>query len=189
MNFEETTEIINDESDIELDEDITYNVTDIDFNHLLEKETDDNLKLMHTYFKNVVPTKQNKYTGMFKGKNLIVMVAEAFYPIAINEELTPTLYKLSHEGFVFNNFYQPIYGCSTSDGEFTSLFSILPGASTCTMKQTSDKYYPYSYAKVLGEIGYKAYAFHGGQYNYYSRNKTLPNLGYDYYACGNGLSY
>lgn len=187
LNFEETTEIVSEKTDIKLDDDVKYNVTEIDFTKLIEEENDSNIKLMHNYFKNVVPTKQNKYTGMFKGKNLIVIVAEAFYPIAINKDLTPTLYKLSNESFVFNNFYQPIYGCSTSDGEFTSLFSILPGASTCTMKQTSDKYYPYSYAKVFENDGYKAYAFHGGQYKYYGRDKTLPNLGYTYYACGNGL--
>ena len=188
INFEEKTEIIKKEKEVFLEEKVKYNVTEIDFNELINTEKDETIKSMHQYFSTVTPTKQNEYTGIFKGKNLIVIVAEAFYPIAIDENLTPTLYKLSNEGFVFNNFYQPIYGCSTSDGEFTSLYSILPGASTCTMKQTSDKYYPYSYANIMKKEGYKAYAFHGGTYKYYNRNKTLPNLGYEYYACGNGLN-
>lgn len=187
LKFEDNSQIVSSVKNVVL-EDEDYNVTEINFDELIENETDENIKAMHNYFKNITPTKQNKYTGMFEGKNLIVIVAEAFYPIAINETLTPTLYKLSNEGFIFNNFYQPIYGCSTSDGELTSLYSLLPGASTCTMKQTSDKYYPYSYANVLKKEGYKAYAFHGGTYKYYNRNKTLPNLGYEYYACGNGLN-
>ena len=37
---------------------------------------------------------------MFKGKNLILLTAEGFSPYAIDQELTPTLYKLTHEGFV-----------------------------------------------------------------------------------------
>lgn len=186
LNFKEEAVILNIESE-KIDKEVKYNVTEIDFNSIISAEENENINNMHKYFSSVTPTKQNEYTGMFKGKNLIYIVAEAFYPIAINEELTPTLYKMSKEGFNFTNFYQPIYGCSTSDGEFTSLYSLLPGASTCTMKKTSDKYYPYALGNIFGE-SYKSLAFHGGTYKYYSRNKTLPNLGFSYYACGNGLN-
>ena len=85
---------------------------------------------MHNYFENQAPTNKNEYTGMFAGKNLIFIVAEGFYPIAIDEKLTPTLYKLTNSSFVFDNYYQPIYNCSTSDGEFINQLSILPGVST-----------------------------------------------------------
>ena len=44
--------------------------------------------------------------GMFKDKNLIVITAEAFSPIAIDKELTPTLYKMYTEGFSFRNNYK-----------------------------------------------------------------------------------
>lgn len=187
FKFEEKTELIDILKTEEKSEE-KANVINIDFDSLIDVENDETIKDMHKYFKNQSSTKQNGYTGTFKGKNLILIVAEAFYPIAINEEFTPTLYKLSNEGFKFNNFYQPIYGCSTSDGEFTSLYSLLPGASTCTMKVTSENYYPYSLGNVLKKEDYKSYAFHGGTYKYYNRNKTLPNLGYEYYACGNGLN-
>ena len=40
-----------------------------------------------------------EYTGVFAGKNLIFIVAEGFSPIAVDEELTPTLYKLVNNGF------------------------------------------------------------------------------------------
>ena len=29
---------------------------------------------------------------------------------------------------------------------------------------------------VLNPLGYTSIAYHGGQYTYYSRNETLPNL-------------
>ena len=172
------------------EEEIIYedNIVDIDFEGLIQTEDDEEVKELHNYFKNSSATKKNVYTGYFEDKNLILIVAEAFYPLAIDEELTPTLYKLANEGFKFENFYQPIYGCSTSDGEFVTLYSLLPGASTCTMKKTSSNYYPYSLGNITKEYGYKSYAFHGGSYYYYDRNKTLPNLGFDYYACGHGLN-
>ena len=42
------------------------------------------------------------------------------------EELTPTLYRLTHEGFVFSNYYQPGWGQSTTGGEFAVLTGLLP---------------------------------------------------------------
>ena len=65
-------------------------------------------------------TLKNEYTGMFEGKNLILFMAESFNEIAVNKELTPTLYKLVNSGFVFENFYTPtIY--STIGGEFQEM--------------------------------------------------------------------
>ncbi len=74
-----------------------YNTMDIDFEKLINEESNDTIKSMHQYFSSVAPTAQNEYTGMFEGKNLIVIVAEAFSPMAINETLTPTLYKLYND--------------------------------------------------------------------------------------------
>lgn len=49
-------------------EEIKYNVLDIDFDKLINEEENSMVKSMHEYFKNVNPTKQNEYTGIFKGK-------------------------------------------------------------------------------------------------------------------------
>ena len=46
----------------------------------------------------------------------------------LSPELTPTLYKLTHSGFVFNNFYVPYY-LSTIGGEFQSLTGLYPDSS------------------------------------------------------------
>lgn len=164
------------------DSNIEYNLTSIDFENLRNKEKDSTIKDMHNYFENQAPTNKNEYTGMFAGKNLIFIVAEGFYPIAIDEKLTPTLYKLTNSSFVFDNYYQPIYNCSTSDGEFINQLSILPGVSTCSMKSTIGVSLPYSVGNIFKSYGYQANAFHGWTYNYYSRDKVMPNLGYTYYG-------
>lgn len=166
---------------------IKYNIENIDFLKLAEEETKTEIKNIHYYMANETPTKQNKYTGMFKDKNLIVITAEAFSPIAVNEALTPTLYKLVNQGFTFTNFYSPIYYVSTSDGEYVSLTSLLPKESVWSFYKSSKNYLPYVYGNVFKNLGYETYAFHDGQYKYYDRNLSHPNMGYKYMACGNGL--
>ena len=164
------------------DEAMEYNVTDIDFESLISKEKDSTLKTMHNYFYTNDITEKNEYTGMFAGKNLIFITAEAFYPIAVDPVYTPTLYKLVNNGFVFNNYYQPIYNCSTSDGEFVNNLSLLPGVSTCSMDKTHDTYLPYTIGNMFKDYGYKTYGFHGWTYSYYKRDITYPNMGYTYYG-------
>ena len=158
-----------------------YNVTDIDFDKLLSNESDDSVRQLHNYFNKQNPTNKNEMTGIFKDKNLIFITAEAFYPIAVDENLTPTLYKLVNDGIKFNNFYQPIYGCSTSDGEFVNLLGLLPGISTCSMDRTHEVYLPYVIGNSFKDYGYDTYAFHGWQYTYYHRHESYPNLGFEKY--------
>lgn len=171
-----------------VEEEITYNEMDIDFNSLIENETNETIKTMHKYFKNEMSTNKNDYTGMFEGKNLIVLVAEAFSPMAINEELTPTLYKLYNEGFQFTNFYTPVYYVSTSDGEYVSLTSLLPKDGTWSMSTSRNNYLPFVYGNMFKELGYSTKAYHNGTYTYYDRNYSHPNMGYKFKACYGGLN-
>lgn len=180
-NFTEVVEMI-DRLPFTMEETKEYNVMNIDFDSLISKEKDSTIKNMHNYFKTNLITEKNKYTGMFAGKNLIFITAEAFYPIAVDPEYTPTLYKLVNNGFVFNNYYQPIYNCSTSDGEFVNNLSLLPGVSTCSMAKTSNTYLPFTLGNMFDDYGYDTYAFHGWTYTYYDRDQTYPNMGYTYYG-------
>lgn len=164
-----------------------YNILNIDFDKLIEEEDNDKIRSLHKYFKSVTPTEKNKYSGMFKDKNLIVITAEAFSPIAIDKELTPTLYKMYTEGFSFSNFYTPIFYVSTSDGEYVSLTSLLPKEGVWSFQESSKISLPFVYGNILKNYGYSANAYHNGRYNYYKRNLSHPNMGYKYVGCGNGL--
>lgn len=187
--FEEKTIEVAETSDKEVNKNpkIEYNVADIDYDSLIKNETNEEIKNIHNYVKSSTPSEKNIYTGMFKGKNLIAIVAEAFSPIAVNKDLTPTLYKLVNSGFVFNNFYTPVYYVSTSDGEYVTLNSLLPKESVWSFSKSSKNYLPYAYGNLFKEIGYTTYAFHDGTYKYYNRHLSHPNMGYTYKACGNGL--
>lgn len=164
-----------------------YNILNIDFDKLIEEEDNDKISNLHKYFKSVTPTEKNKYSGMFKDKNLIVITAEAFSPIAIDKELTPTLYKMYTEGFSFSNFYTPIFYVSTSDGEYVSLTSLLPKEGVWSFQESSKISLPFVYGNILKDYGYSANAYHNGRYNYYKRNLSHPKMGYKYVGCGNGL--
>ena len=167
---------------------VKFNKMNIDFDSLISKEEDNTIKDMHTYFKNQKASKQNDYTGMFEGKNLIVFVAEAFSPMAIDKNLTPNLYKLYNEGFQFENFYTPLYPVSTADGEYITDTSLIPKEGVWSIFKIQGNYMPFSYANVFENIGYKSQAYHNNTYTYYTRDGYIETMGYDsYLACKNGL--
>ncbi len=164
------------------------NVLEIDFDALIADETDSTLKDMHEYFSSLTPTMKNEYTGMFEGKNLIWIVAESFSRYALSEEYTPTLYKLANEGFVFENFYNPVWGVSTSDGEYVTLTGLIPKSGVWSFSRSSNNSMPFSFGNMLGALGYKTLAYHNNTYTYYDRDSSYPNMGYDYKGLGNGLN-
>lgn len=166
---------------------IEYNVMKIDFDTLIKNDTNDVLKSMDEFFQNDIGTAKNKYTGMFKGKNLITILGESFYSLAVDPVLTPTLYKLVNEGFVFENFYNPVFPVSTSDGEYMTMTGLIPKEGVWSMKRSSDKYYPFVLGNSMKAIGYKTTAYHNHTATYYYRNLSHPNFGYEYIACNRGL--
>ncbi len=171
-----------------MDREIEYNLLDIDWNNLINNETNPTINSIYEYISKQEPSKKNGYTGMFAGKNLIVFVAESFTDLAINEELTPTLYKLYSEGFQFDNLYTPLFPVSTADGEYMTDTSLLPEEGTWSLEKVEENYMPYSYANVFEKLGYSSQAYHNHTATYYNRHKYLKGMGYNsYLAKGNGL--
>ncbi len=165
-----------------------YNITNIDFDKLIEEEQDKTIKEMHQYFANEQPTSKNQYTGMFKGKNLVVIVGESFSSLAIRQDLMPNLYKLYSEGFQFNNFYTPIFPISTADGEYITDTSLIPKEGVWSFKEIVGNYMPYSYANIFEKLGYSSNAYHNHTATYYERDKYISTMGYNsYLAVGTGL--
>ena len=165
---------------------ITYekNILDLNF----DKTTSSNdIKTINNYMKNETGTDQNAYTGQFKGYNLIYFVAESFSEIAISEELTPTLYKLTHSGFIFDNYYTP-NTLSTIGGEFQALTGLYPDSSILTKWRKGTNYFPYGMATIYKNLGYKTYAYHDNWYGFQDRHKYLKSQGFtNYLGCYNGL--
>ena len=184
MNGENNTNNESEEEVIVYD----YNNLDIDFVSLMENESDKTIKKIHEYMVSDTGTLQNQYTGMFKDKNLILFMAESFNEIAVNKELTPTLYKLTNNGFIFENFYTPtIY--STIGGEFQELTGLYAESTGVLSKYRSGNiYFPQGIGNKFKEINYNTYAYHNNSYVFQDRNKYLKSMGFDNFkACYNGL--
>ena len=161
-----------------------YNTTDLDFEKTTSNKT---IKQINEYIKNDQGTKQNEYTGMFKGYNLIYITAESFYEIGVSKELTPTLYKMTHSGFVFKNYYTPTV-LSTIGGEFQSLTGLYPDSSILPTWRSGNNYFPYGLGTVFKDAGYSTYAYHNHYYTFQDRNKYIVSQGFtNYLARGNGL--
>ena len=163
------------------------NILEIDFDRLMAEETDDTILQLHKYFSTRTATSKNDHTGMFEGCNLIWLTCEGFSHLAIDPELTPTLYKMQHEGFNFTNFYTPIWGVSTSDGEYVAVTGTIPKGGTWSFRDSSDNAMPLVIAQQLKKLGYSALAYHDHTSNFYDRNTSHPNLGYVFKARDTGL--
>lgn len=154
----------------------------------LNLKLDSNLSsVVKEYIENNQGTKKNKYTSIFEDKNLIFIVAESFSTIGVNEELTPTLYKLTNSGFIFENFYVPYY-LSTIGGEFSAVTGIYPDTSTLSTWRSGNNSFPFGLSNVFENKGYNTYAYHNHSGYFQDRYKYLKSIGFDNFkACYMGL--
>lgn len=127
------------------------------------------------------PTKKNEYTGLFEGYNLIFLTAEGFSPYVVREDITPTLYRLTHSGFVFTNYYVPVWSTSTSDGEYVNLTGLVPDGQF-SMRESGDNDMAFSMANYFIRRGVGCMAFHNNSLSYYNRHITHNNIGYIFKA-------
>ena len=170
----------------------SYNVIEsIDFAALASSADSDILKATDEYLANATPTRKNNYTGLLKDYNLITICAESFCPWFISEELTPTLYKLSHTGILFENYYGTFQSVTTN-GEYTMCMGLYPDMSRTktdsSFNVAGTNYLPFCLGNALNGMGYKSYGYHDYIGDFYNRNITHANMGYDFKAADSGLN-
>lgn len=179
--------VVIDQPPVIIKPEIAYNILDIDFETLIKNETDESIVNMHKYFMALNPTEKNKMTGIYKDYNVIQITAEGFSHLAVDKDITPTLYKLANEGIVFNDFYNPIWNVSTSDGEYAHMTGLIPKNGVWSMREAADNFMPFVLGKQFSSLNYKTMAYHNHTYTYYDRHITYPSFGYDYKGLGSGL--
>lgn len=163
------------------------NKLDVDLDALIASSSG-NIKAAHQYVQQQKPSPKNEYTGLFEGKNLIFITAEAFSEEIISEELTPALYRMATKGINFNDYYQPAWGGSTSTGEYSNMMGIVPMDGVNSIQDTIGKDNSINIFHKLRSLGYFSECYHNGLYDYYGRNKTHTGLGFDnYIAKGSGM--
>lgn len=163
------------------------NKLDIDFAELSETDSS-TYKKIDAYVASLTPSRKNGMTGVFEGKNLVLISAEAFTGEVIDEKLTPTLYRLATKGIQFTDYYQPA-GAGTTGGECQNIFGFFPVLGGSSVKRTAQQNNYFTMGNQLNRLGYFGKAYHNGNYTMYDRDKTHNNLGYSegFMAFGNGM--
>ena len=156
-----------------------YNVLPIDFAAAAQAMGQGAVASIHNYVNSLTPSRQSAYTGMFRGKNLILITAEAFSAEVIDPELTPTLYRMATQGIQFKEYYQPAWGASTTTGEFSNLLGLVPTQGGSSMNIVTHQNMFLTMGHQLQKQGYYSVAYHDHLKDFYHRNNTHTHLGYD----------
>ncbi len=146
------------------------------FDHALKKVT--------TYYnEHQTKHKNNEYTDILKGKNIIAIHAESFQEIAMNltfngKEVTPYVNKLAKEGIFFSNFYSEVAVGTSSDAEFTYATSMMPSnKGTVFVNYFKNQYV--TIQNLLKKQGYNVYSMHGNVGKFWNRDVMHKTMGYD----------
>ncbi len=118
-----------------------------------------------------VPT---DYFGLLKGMNVVEIMIETGQSLAINEELTPNLYMLSHDGITFTNEY------SENKTDVSEMIGIT--GSYPTVYFNPDKYdydMSFSLPNRLNDT-YDTSYYHNNVGTFYERGALMPELGFEH---------
>ncbi len=177
--------------------DISDNSREIDdeaWENLIKLESDATYRTLNNYFINKPIADKNEYTGMFEGKNLVMIMLESVGTAVFSEEYKeyfPTLYKLYNEGITGVNNYSPRNNCATGESEMTSEISMYSIETTCTVNSYKDNEYRQALLHMLRGEGYYTSSYHDYTDLYYSRSTYTYNMGaMRYYGIDElGVSY
>ncbi|MFR5856915.1 MAG: LTA synthase family protein [Bacilli bacterium] len=163
------------------DDNIVYEVNrEIDdtlWKEVIEEEKDTELNNISNYLINSQITDYNEYTGLFEGKNLIVIMMESVNDIIINKELYPNFYKLYSEGLAFTNNYSPRNSCATGNNEFSAMTGLYSIQNSCTANVYRRNEYYTSIFNLFNNKGYKTSSMHDYTESYYYRRTIHTNMG------------
>ena len=139
-------------------------------------------KQIDAYFAAQNPVQENEMTGIFAGKNVILVLMESMDDWMIGQH-TPTLVKLMDEGINFTRFYTPAYGGIRT---FNSEFCINTGSFLSSQGGYAFDYvtntFNQSLAAQLRNVGYSAKTYHYNDPSFYSRGVFSPAMGYEDYV-------
>ncbi len=157
--------------------DYTRRIDDSVWEKVIENEKNSNYKKLSNYFISQEITDKNDYTGIFKDKNLIVIMMESTNNIAINQEYYPNLYKLYSEGWAWDNAYSPRNSCSTGNNEMSGMVSLYTINNSCTANIYKRNTYPEAIFNLFNKAGYTTSSYHNYTEQYYYRATYHPKMG------------
>ncbi len=115
----------------------------------------------------------NEYTGIFKGKNLIMIMLESIDNLEITEDIMPTLYEIKNNGWVFNKRYSK--NTATIITEFSSQTGLYYNDIVYKINNAN---YNLSVPKLFEKAGYITSSVHDNHGQFYNREVLHKSLGF-----------
>lgn len=140
------------------------------------------MKTVDDFFAKRGEKQANDMTGIFEGKNVVLVLMESMDDWMITEEDTPTLVRLMEEGINFTNFYTPFYGSArTLNTEFCANSGIYLPTNGHYVFDYVTNHFNQTMASQFVDNGYTAEVFHYNEPSFYSRGVFEPAMGYNKY--------
>lgn len=130
----------------------------------------------------------NEMSGIYEGKNLMLIQLEAIDTWMIDEDYMPNLYGIKQESLQFTKHHTPAYiTAGTFNTEFMVNTGLLPAASGTPTTVYTKNDFSNSIASLFAKEAYKVQSFHGSEADVYNRGNVHANLGYEKYWSGNDM--
>ncbi len=149
-----------------------------------QKMTPEDEEFLENAYDDKTVHRENAYTGIFEGKNVIFVQLEGLDSWLLTEEDTPNLYSMLNESFVFSEHYS-FYngGGSTFNSELAAITGFFtPMTYTKNAYLFNDNAFPNSLPRLFRERGYRTNAFHMNTGEFYMRELNYRNWGFDDYC-------
>jgi len=164
-------------------------IDDTEWKKLMDQEKNEDIRTIDGYLMNRTISDYNDHTGMFQDFNVVYIMIEAFDYMAIDKELTPTLYKMKEEGWDFTHHYTPKFSCATGESEFVSEVSLIPQSDLCTPNQYAENDWQNSIFQLFEHDGYYTSAYHNWKDEFYERRTLYSHSGCEAYLNFEDLQY
>ena len=164
-------------------------IDDTAWNEVNDSETDKDYQTLNSYFISKDITFKNDYTGIFEGKNLIVIMMESGSNVITDyPEYFPNINKLYNEGWSWTNSFSPRNACSTGNNEMTGLTSLYTINRNCTANIYKDNTYYEAMFNLFNNQGYYTSSYHDYTDHFYYRHTIHPNMGSQKFYGANDLN-
>ena len=138
---------------------------------------------MASYMESLDEVQENSMSGIYKDKNVIIVMMESMDDWIISETYTPTIKMMMDNGINFTQHYAPIFSTGAT---FNSEFALLTGSYSPNSGSAAYSYATNDFSQSLPNLfkaaGYEVNSFHYNEPTFYNREQMHLAFGFDDYV-------
>lgn len=150
----------------------------------IKLSTEEKSDIAQWYAEKKVNLPDNKYKGMFAGKNLLVIEVESLEKFVVDQkingqEITPNINKLLKNSIYFSDVHEQVHEGNTIDAEFitnTSIYPLIQGSTSFLYPYNT---YKNSLPKIMKKSGYYTSDIQPDQGSFWNWMVLMKSLGFD----------